>query len=139
MAGAGRTSAQHMHCSTVEAPLEGTLALILFVSAMVFPGQERDVATASSLWCSSTTDCALQSPGRWWPNIKYDKLDHRIEGVKRPHGQKRGLGMPIPLNTPGRFSQSSAKKLGKLGHILQLGSGLGWLPSVLIAMVPCIP
>lgn len=131
-------------CSTEETPLEGMLELILFVSAMVFPGQEADVATASLLWCEPTTDCALQSPGRWCLKRKCDKLCHWIEAVKRSHGQKRGLGMPIPLNTPARFSQS-AKKLGKLGHLLQLGSttsstpAAGCLPPVPTALVPQIP
>lgn len=135
MDGAGRASAQHTCCSTEETPLEGMLELILFISVIVFPEQERDVATASSLSCDPTKDCGLQSPGRWWPKIKCDKLYHWIEGVKRSHSQKRGLGMPIPLNTPARFSQSD-KKLGKLGHVLQLGSASGWLPLIPVAMVP---
>ena len=74
MAGARRVSAQRTSCSTDETRLEGMLELILFVSTMVFPGQETDVATASSLRCGPTTDCALQSPGRWWLKIKCDKL-----------------------------------------------------------------
>lgn len=144
MAGAGRVAQQRKHhwreClnwSSLSQPWCSP-------DRRLFPGQKTDVAAASLLWCEPTTDYALQSPGRWCLKRRCDKLCHWIEAVKRSHGQKRGLGRPIPLNTPARFSQS-AKKLGKLGHLLQLGSttsstpAAGCQPPVPIALVPRIP